>query len=183
MKRLLIPDAGPLFSLAVADLLPLLGKFRVAITDVVRDETINRGLFSGCSVEASRLLDYYNQNSANIQAFKTQVGDGVSAMKAANPLFVSPANLGELSIQSLLIYMQMRTPSVNPVILFEDGWFLRNAPALTKPFVLLSTQALLEYAQEKHWIASAAQARQAIVRARPTAYQASVTLQSGGLNR
>lgn len=183
MKRLLIPDAGPLFSLAVADLLPLLGKFSVGITDVVRDETINRGLMSGCSVEASRLLAWYNQNFANIQTFKTQVGDGVAALKAADPLFVPPANLGELSIQSLLIEMQLSTPSANPVILFEDGWFLRNAPALAKPFVLLSTQAFLEYAQEKHWIASATQARQAIARARPTAYQASVTIQSGGLSR
>jgi hypothetical protein len=183
MRRLLIPDAGPLFSLAAADLLHLLGKFRVGITDVVLDETVNRGLVSGCSIEASRLLAYYNQNCANIQTFKTQVGVSISAVKAVDPLFAPPANLGELSIQSLLIDIQLNAPSANPVILFEDGWFLRNAPALAKPCVLLSTQAFLEYAQEKRWIASAAQARQAIALARPTAYQESVTIQNGGLSR
>jgi len=47
---------------------------------------------------------------------------------------------------------------------------------LAKPCVLLSTQALLEYADEKKWISSAAAAREAISRARPTAYQDSVAL-------
>jgi len=36
MRRLLIPDTGPLFSLAAADLLHLLERFSVGISDVVR---------------------------------------------------------------------------------------------------------------------------------------------------
>lgn len=56
MSRLLIPDSGPLFSLAAANLLPLLAKFSVGITDVVRTEKIDRGLSAGASIEAQRLL-------------------------------------------------------------------------------------------------------------------------------
>lgn len=176
MSRLLIPDAGPLFSLAAANLLPLLAKFSVGLTDVVRDETINRGLSPNASAEAQRLLSYYNQNAAHIQTFTTQVGTNLATLMALDPGYKKPPNLGELSIQSLLIDLQMKSPGSNPVILFEDAWFLNNTHALAKPCTLLSTQAFLEYAQERKWIASAAKARQAIALARPTAYKASVQI-------
>jgi hypothetical protein len=162
--------------LAAGNLLPLLAKFNVGITDIVRDETINKGLLQNASKEAQSLLDYYNANSANITTFTTQVGTQIAQKKAATPDLALPPNLGELSIQSLLIEMQIADPQANPVVLFEDGWFLRNAAALAKPYVLLSTQAFLEYAQEKTWIASAQMAREAIAKARPTAYETSITM-------
>ena len=59
MSRILIPDAGPLFSLAAGNLLGLLAPFRVGITDIVREETIDRGLLPAASTEAKRLLAYY----------------------------------------------------------------------------------------------------------------------------
>jgi hypothetical protein len=183
MSRLLIPDSGPLFSLAAANLLPLLAKFRVGITDVVRDETINRGLAASPSVEAQRLLAYYNQNSFNIQTFQTQVGINLSSLKAKHPDYRAPPNLGELSIQSLLIDLQMSDPDSNPVILFEDCWFLGNVAALAKPCLLLSTQVFLEYAEEKRWISSAAHARQSIALRRPTAYRESDAIQNPRLLR
>lgn len=183
MSRLLIPDSGPLFSLAAANLLPLLAKFSVGITDVVRDETINRGLAANPSIEARRLLAYYNQNSSNIQTFATQVGVNLAKLMAQDPHYRTPPNLGELAIQSLLIDLQMAAPGSNPVILFEDGWFLGHGAALAKPCLLLSTQAFLEYAQEKRWISSAAQARRSIAQRRPTAYSGSDTIQNSGLLR
>lgn len=183
MSRLLIPDSGPLFSLAAANLLALLAKFRVGITDVVRDETVNRGLAANPSIEAERLLAYFNQNSPNIQTFTTQVGINLAKLKVQDTNYRTPPNLGELSIQSLLIDLQMAAPGSDPVILFEDGWFLSNGSALAKPCLLLSTQAFLEYAQEKKWIASAAQARQSILQRRPTAYLGSDTIQNPGLPR
>lgn len=176
MTRLLIPDAGPLFSLAAGNLLHLLARFRVGITDIVHDETVKRGRSANASNEARNLLAYYKAHSANITTVPTQVGAIVAARKATDPRFQPPANLGELSIQSFLIELQMTTPGASPVILFEDSWFLRNAQSLQKPYLLLSTQAFLEYAQEKQWIASAGQARNAIMQARPYAYKDSVKM-------
>ena len=122
MSRILVPDAGPLFSLAAGDLLGLLARFRVGITDIVREETIDRGLLPSASLEAQRLRAFYQDNKASIEIFPTQVGATIKA--------------------------------------------------------LLSTQAFLEYAQSKTWIASAAQARDNIAQRRPTAYAVSATLRT-----
>ena len=172
MSRILIPDAGPLFSLAAGDLLHLLSRFHVGISDIVREETIDRGLLPNASVEAQRLLDYYNANSANIQTFTTQVGTAIKARRSVDPHYRMPRNVGELSIQSLLIDLQLNGNGEAPVVLFEDAWFINNAPGLAKPCILLSTEAFLAYAQSKGWIASAEQARQSISQVRPDAYNA-----------
>ncbi|MFA9215929.1 MAG: hypothetical protein ACEQSK_02385 [Sphingomonadaceae bacterium] len=81
----------------------LLAKFNVGITDVVRDETINRGNRADASVEAQSLLAYYNLNASTIQTFPTQVGANLSILRARDRGYKTPPNLGELSIQSLQI--------------------------------------------------------------------------------
>jgi hypothetical protein len=177
MSQLLIPDSGPLFSLAAGNLLGLLARFRVGISDIVREETIDRGFGTNPSIEAQRLLSYYTQNAAHISIFKTQVGMQIRAARALDPNYQTPRNLGELSIQSLLIDLQLNTRGTHPVILFEDAWFLKNATSLAKPYTLLSTQAFLEYAEQNHWIKSANQARQSIAKVRPGAYPASEVIQ------
>lgn len=176
MSRLLIPDSGPLFSLASGNFLPLLAKFRVGITDIVREETINKGLLPSASKEVQSLLAYYNANAANIETLPTQVGEAIAIKRAIEPNFPTPPNLGELSIQSFLIGLQITPSGASPIVLFEDSWFLNNASSIKKPYIMLSTQAFLEYAQEKEWIASAEQARKAIAKARPHAYKESVTI-------
>lgn len=180
MSQLLIPDAGPLFSLAAGNLLPLLAHFRVGLSDMVCEETVDRGRLPGASIEAQRLRTFYEKNTAQITVFQTQVGVQIAAQRARNPSYSIPANLGELSIQSLLIDLQISAPGSLPVVLFEDGWFLANARALAKPCLLLSTQAFLEYAQEKQWITSAVQAREAIGQGRPGAYGESVVITHQG---
>lgn len=176
MTRLLIPDAGPLFSLAAGNLLSLLAQFNVGITDVVRDETINRGHHADASPEAQSLLAFYNAHASSIQTFTTQVGSNLAAYQATDHDYRKPHNLGELSIQSLLIDLQMRSPRGNPVVLFEDHWFLSNSAMFVKSCTLLSTQAFLEYAKSKKWIVSARAARDAIAKNRPGAFEASRAL-------
>ncbi len=178
MSRILVPDAGPLFSLAAGDLLGLLARFRVGITDIVREETIDRGNLPSESLEAQRLRAFYQDNKASIEIFPTQVGATIKALRGTNPNYQTPKNLGELSIQSLLIDLQLKAEGTVPVVLFEDAWFLHHAAGLAKPCILLSTQAFLDYAQSKTWIASAAQARDNIAQRRPTAYAASATLRT-----
>jgi hypothetical protein len=170
MTRLLVPDSGPLFSLAAGDLLDLLTYFRLAITDVVKEETIDKGQAANASAEARKLLSFYIANKKNIEVIPTQVGHSLRAMKVTNPKRQLPPNIGELSIQSFLIDLQLAGETQNPVILFEDSWFLRNQKSLAKPCFLLSTEAFLINAEKLKLIKSASKARAAISTSRPTAY-------------
>ena len=177
MSPILIPDSGPLFSLAAGDLLGLLSHFRVAITDIVKEETVDRGSLPGCSAEAGRIHRFYSENEKSIEIRPTQVGDLLRQQRAAHPKSPPSQNAGELSIQSLLIELRIaRQPAV---VLFEDGWFLRNASSMPATCVLLSTEAFLVNAQEMGLIPSAEAARQAIALLRPTAFGASKIIRKG----
>ena len=170
MTRLLIPDSGPLFSLAAGNLLAVLSNFRVGLTDVVKQETIDKGHGPHASYEAKQLLKFYNAHKAHITVMPTQVGHELKKMRHANPGCAMPGNAGELSIQSVLIHLQLTGVSSPPVILFEDAWFLRNQRALAKPCILISTEAFLINAEKLELIPSASSARAAISALRPTAY-------------
>ncbi|MDQ2989443.1 MAG: hypothetical protein M3R60_10125 [Pseudomonadota bacterium] len=158
MTRLVIADSGPLFSLAAGNLLHILTNFRLGITDIVKQETIDRGLLPQCSIEARRLHDFYNQNAAAIEVFPTQVGVHLAGLRMLDPSYPTPRNLGELSIQSLLIELQLDPTEKAPLILFEDGWFLRNSAGLAKPCALINTRGFLMNAEIHGLIPSAAQA-------------------------
>ena len=170
MRSVLIPDSGPLFSLAAGDLLGLLLKFRSVITDVVKAETIDCGALPGASTEAARLHQFYASNEKVLQIRPTQVGHGIRQLRQTSPNAPLPPNAGELSIQSLLIELNV-FKGPKPIVLFEDSWFLRNAAALHGSCVLLSTEAFLVNAQNLGIIPSAEEARVAISNLRPCAYR------------
>lgn len=177
--ELLVADSGPLFSLAAADLLVVLDHFFLSVTDVVKEETFDKGRLPNCSVEAQRLVDYYNRNAPNIKVIATQVGRGLRAARAADPNYQQPRNLGELSIQSFLIDLRVKSPDANPIVLFEDGWFLRNAAKLPLG-TLISTESFLRDLEAMRIIRSAANARVAIQQARP---DASILVHKQGLGK
>ena len=179
MTTLLIPDSGPLFSLAAGGLLDLLNHFKVGITDVVKQETIDRGALPQASVEAKRIHDFYQAGKAHVEILPTQVRRDLRTLRDANPDTPTPPNVGELSIQSLLIHLQVQAFESRPLVLFEDSWFLRNAAALAKPCIALSTQAFLVNAQALGWLASAEAAREAIAKVRPMAFGEAVALPGG----
>ena len=169
MSQLLIPDAGPLFSLAAGGLLELLLHFRVVITDVVKMETIDRGLGADGSDEASSLARFYRIHQEHISVERTQVGHLIELARKQDvnaPL----SNAGELSIQSLVLHLAAVKRPAQTVVLFEDGWFLRNQTSFHPSCVLLSTAGFLEAAESLGLIASAADARMAIAARRPHFY-------------
>jgi hypothetical protein len=104
---LLIADAGPLFSPA-GNLLWVLERFSLAVTDVVKEETFDKGLLPNCSIEAQRLLDFHNRHGAHIQVIQTQVGTQLAIERKMSANYKQPRNLGELSIQSYLIELRVK---------------------------------------------------------------------------
>ncbi len=168
MKSILIPDSGPLFSLAAGNLLGLLSNFRVAITDIVKEEAVDPGRLPGASIEASRIHQFYLANATSIEIRPTQVGHLLSQQRQRNPKAQPPRGAGELSIQSLLI--ELRIANQASLVLFEDSWFLRNAASLPPTCALISTEEFLLNAQKLKLIPSAEEARLAIAQLRPTTY-------------
>lgn len=169
---LLVPDAGPLFSFAAADLLGVLLRATLVVTDVVKQETIDRGALEGASVEAKRLFDFYNTNARAIEVRRTTIGHLLSIARQADA-HATARNLGELSIQSLLIELRHAEPHVHALVVFEDAWFSRHASSMPPNCTLLSTNALLLALEREGLIPSAREAEAAIRTLRPT-YEARV---------
>lgn len=101
------------------------------------------------------------------------------ALRARDPAYATPPGMGELSIQSLLIQLQLDPDTATPLVLFEDGWFLRNAAGLAKQCVLISTHAFLINAERCGLIASATQALAAIAAGNRVPYAGIVELDLG----
>lgn len=158
MSSLLLPDSGPLFSLAAGELLDVLLNFNLVITDVVKMETVDRGALPGASFEARQLAEFYKRHQDSIDVAATQLGH------LADPERI-PA--GELSIQSLIIDLVERSPALRPTVLFEDRWFLQHRASFHQSCVLVSTTTFLHYLEEDGLIFSALQAEAKIRTRRP----------------
>ncbi|MHB1231536.1 MAG: hypothetical protein ACYCZQ_02990 [Burkholderiales bacterium] len=169
MSRILIPDAGPLFSLAAADILDVLLHFPVAITDVVKQESIDKGAAPNASIEARRLLAFYSAHANLVEVVQTQYGQLLAAAKKSNPS-LDAANSGELSIQSFLIELRNAPAQTEVAVLFEDSWFIRNAIGLPQNCELVSTSAFLLILERLRLIPSAEAAKAAIKMLRPHYY-------------
>lgn len=164
---LLVPDAGPLFSLAAADLLHVLLRTQLVVTDIVKEETFDRGKLKGASVEAVALRAFFVKHAKVIHIQETNVGRLLKLARRADPTAKVP-NIGELSIQSLLIELRASNPAARAIVLFEDAWFIRHAIALPKNCTLISTSAFLVNLEVAGLIPSAAEAAARIRGQRPT---------------
>jgi len=167
MRPLIIPDAGPLFSLAAADVLSALLHFPVIITDVVKQETIDKGALVGASLEARRLHAFYLANRNAFEVRQTQFGSLLAMANRANPR-ARIRNAGELSIQSLLIELTHDPSPWEAALLFEDSWFIGHATSFPPNCRLVSTSAFLEILERLGLIASAQTALNVIRSTRST---------------
>jgi len=156
---LLIPDAGPLFSLAACDGLDLLAHFECAITDVVWRETAGKARAPTASREARQIAEFLMRHPG-IEIRETPLG---KLTANAEPI----RNLGELSIHGLLIDLRSESPALNAVILFEDHWFTHRMAHFPSGVTLLGTAAFLIAAEQLGLLASAEKAMLDIRRRRP----------------
>ena len=156
MSRLLLPDAGPLFSFAAGEILDVLLEFDLVISDVVKMETIDRGVQESASFESILLSDFYAQHQERIHVEPTQVGHLSGG--------VTKRHAGELSVQSILIHSEH---GVTATVLFEDKWFVRNRHSFPSSCVLMTTGAFLNLLEEVGMIPSAAHAEAKIRLRRP----------------
>lgn len=156
---LLLPDAGPLITLAYADALDLLFKpgWPVQIVDMVllevtRNQTpTSQAIAAWVSANQLRILP-----TRTLAHFQYLQSTGVASGEMADVKPPRKSNLGELAIQEVMNDFALLDPPPTGIFLFEDHKIARTSFLLPERCRKVSTRAFLVFLEEKGWLASAA---------------------------
>lgn len=146
---LLLPDAGPLITLAYANALDLLFKpaWTVQIVDMVIHELTRNQTPSSQVIEA-----WVSRNA--VQILPTRVFQHYLKLQASSPT-PTKSNLGELATQEAMTEFAMQDPASIGVFLFEDHRIARASFVLPVNCRKVSTRAFLIFLERKGWLESA----------------------------
>lgn len=154
----LLPDAGPLITLAYADALDLLLKpgWPIVLVDMVLHEvTRNR------TPTSEKLAQWAAASKLSIRT--TRTFQHHQQTLAANPAAARTSNLGELAIQETMNDFALDQPQKTGVFLFEDHKIARASFLVPDNCRKISTRAFLLFLEQKGWLVSATEIeRQAI---------------------
>jgi hypothetical protein len=150
----LLPDAGPLITLAYANALDVLFKpgWRVAVVDMVLHEVTRSQ-----TPTSEKLTQWAAQ--ANVDILPTQTLAGY----LKNPQ--RKAHWGEQAIQEMLNRFALQEPPQTAVLLFEDHAIARNSFFVPPGCQKVSTRAFSIFLERKGWIDSASAVERAAVQA------------------
>ncbi|WP_338911411.1 hypothetical protein [Mycetohabitans rhizoxinica] len=143
----LLPDAGPLITLAYADALHLLLKpgWSVALVDMVQHEVTRNE-----TPTSARIVTWARDNS--IPVLKTNIYHRYMQADIASP--VRKANLGELAIQEAMSGFGLAAEQTG-IFLFEDHKIARASFLLPENCRKVSTRAFLLFLEQQSLIDSA----------------------------
>lgn len=156
-STVLLPDAGPLITLAYGKALDLLLKpgWHVRVVDMVLHEVTRNSTPSSDAiqrwVDANPVSIVTTRTFELFQAAQSHGGE------------VRKANLGELSIQEAMHEMALCEPEHVGVFLFEDHKIARASFMLPDNCRKISTRAYLQFLENNRWIESAAQIERAAI--------------------
>lgn len=148
----LLPDAGPLITLAYAEALDLLLKpgWTVEIVDMVLHEVTRN------ETPTSRAIGEWVA-SRRLSMCDTQLFRRYQAISAEAALPPAKANLGEFAIQEAMNQFALQQPQRTGVFLFEDHKIARAGFLLPDNARKVSTRAYLLFLEQRGWLDSAAE--------------------------
>jgi hypothetical protein len=156
----LLPDAGPLITLAYADSLDLLFKpeWPVVLVDMVLYEvTRNR---TPTSEQLARWAETHN-----LAVLATKVGQRYQQRLAEESVAPRKSNLGELAIQEAMNEFSLEQPPKTGVFLFEDHKIARASFLVPDNCRKVSTRAFLIFLEQKGGLASATEIERKAIQA------------------
>jgi len=162
-----VPDAGPLITLAYADALDLLLRpgWRVHIVDMVLHEVTRNA--TPTSEKIGRWVAQSSIPVLNTQTFErhlvAQNEPGSNHPHAGLGTKAGKANLGEIAIQEIMTSCAFSRPETVSVFLFEDHKIARASFYLPDNCRKVSTRAWLRFLEDKGWIESAADIERAAI--------------------
>lgn len=156
----LLPDAGPLITLAYADALDLLFKpgWPVVLVDMVLHEVTRNQ--TPTSAKLARWVE-----SSRVTVRGTRTFRHHQRMLAADPLAARTSNLGELAIQETMNDLALEQPPTTGVFLFEDHKIARASFHLPDNCRKTSTRAFLLFLEQQGWLESAAEIERRAIQA------------------
>lgn len=159
---LLLPDAGPLITLAYADALDMLFKpgWSVQIVDMVLHEVTRNQTPTSQAIAA-----WIKANKLHVVPTKTF--KHFQCMQTTGASIPRKSNLGELAIQEAMNAFALIDPPPTSVFLFEDHKIARTSFLVPDNCRKVSTRAFLVFLEQKGWLASAKEVeRKAILNGR-----------------
>lgn len=154
----LLPDAGPLITLAYADALDVLFKpgWPVMLVDMVLHEVTRNQ-----TPTSEKLAQWVAANKLSTHPTKTF--QYYQQTLTAGTVAARKSNLGELAIQETMNDFALEQPPQTSVFLFEDHKIARASFLVPDNCRKISTRAFLLFLEQKGWLASAVEIeRQAI---------------------
>ena len=149
---LLLPDAGPLITLAYAQSLDLLFKpgWALRIVDMVLEEVTRNQ-----TPTSHAIADWVNANALQIWPTKTLAH--LKQMQTSGATPPRKSNLGELAIQEAMNDFALCNPPLTGVFLFEDHKIAGTSFLLPAQCRKVSTRAFLLFLEQKGWLGLAAE--------------------------
>jgi hypothetical protein len=146
----LLPDAGPLITLAYADALDLLFKpdWPIVLVDMVLHEVTRNQ-----TPTSEKLAQWAAAGQVSMRT--TRTFQHHQQRLAANPAAARTANLGELAIQETMNDFALGQPQQTGVFLFEDHKQARASFLLPDNCRKISTRAYLLFLEQQGWLVSA----------------------------
>ncbi len=156
----LLPDAGPLITLAYADALDLLFKpsWTLVLVDMVLHEVTRRQTPTG-----ARLIHWVEANKVWVRT--TRTFQHYQQTLATETAPARKSNLGELAIQETMNDFAIDQPQKTGVFLFEDHKIARASFLVPDNCRKISTRAYLLFLEQKGWLASAAEIERRAIQA------------------
>ncbi len=158
----LLPDAGPLITLAYADALDVLSKpgWSVELVDMVLHEVTRNQ-----TPTSERIDAWVRRNKLPVLPTKTYQYHQQRA--SSGEALLKKSNLGELAIQEAMNEFALTIPPRTGVFLFEDHKIARASFLLPENCRKVTTRAFLIFLEQRGWLESAAEIeRRAILNGR-----------------
>ena len=156
----LLPDAGPLITLAYADSLDLLlvPGWAVALVDMVLHEVTRN------QTPTSEKLANWAQ-SHKFPILQTGIFFRYQQALVASDVAPRKSNLGEIAIQEVMGGFALNKPPKSGVFLFEDHKIARARFVVPDNCRKVSTRAFLLFLKQRAWITSAAEIERKAIQA------------------
>lgn len=147
LEIVLLPDAGPLITLAYADALDVLFKpgWSVVLVDMVLHEVTRHQ-----TPTSQKLAQWAKVHQLPI--LSTQIYKRYSLVLSSSAKAPRKSNLGELAIQEAMNNFVFQTPPKTGVFLFEDHKIARASFVVPDNCRKVSTRAFLLFLEQKGWL-------------------------------